>query len=179
MHSLAGSLLVSRPESADPNFGGTLTLLLEHSTEGALGVIINRPTDLLVADTLPEWSDLVDPPGCIFSGGPVETDGLIALGWGHAMPGQLALGLASIDLTEQVPLALATGVERVRIFAGYAGWAGGQLEGEMATGAWWVVPANVDDVYGSDPENLWARVLRRNGGEMAWYAHVPPDPSLN
>lgn len=179
MHSLAGCFLVSRPELADPNFDGTLTLLLEHDEHGALGVIVNRPSDLAVVDAFPDWVDVVDAPAVIFDGGPVEQDGIIALGWGPQLAGELALGLESVDLGEQVPLVVATGVERLRIFGGYAGWAGGQLEGELATGAWWVVQATVDDLFRPDPENTWARVLRRNGGELAWYAHLPTDASMN
>ncbi len=179
MHSLAGSILVSRPELADPNFDGTLTLLLEHNEDGALGVIINRPSDLSVADAFPDWADVVAEPSAIFAGGPVERDGVIALGWGASLAGELALGLASVDLSEQVPLARAAGLERLRIFAGYAGWAAGQLEGELATGAWWVVAATTDDVFRPDPENIWSSVLRRSGGELAWYAHLPTDASLN
>lgn len=179
MRSLAGSFLISRPELADPNFDGTLTLILEHDEDGALGVVINRPTEVSVADAYPEWANVADEPPMIFQGGPVETDSLIALGWGQRLEGELPLGLASIDLEEQVPLVVAEGLERLRIFAGYAGWGGGQLEGELANGAWWVVPCLLDDVFLVDPDRLWAIVLRRNGGEMAWFAHYPKDPSVN
>ncbi len=179
MQSLAGSFLISRPEQADPNFDGTLTLLLEHNEEGALGVVVNRPTSLPVAEPFPTWADAVTEPPVIFEGGPVEQDSLISLGWGQRAAGDLVLGLHSVDLNEQVPLVKAAGIERVRIFAGYAGWGGGQLEGELANGAWWVVPAIVDDVFRPDPANAWATVLRRSGGELAWYAHFPTDPSLN
>lgn len=179
MPSLAGSLLVSRPEMADPNFDGTLTLLLEHDAEGAIGVIVNRPGPVPVADTFPDWVELSGSPPVIFSGGPVEQDGLVALGWGPDLVGDLGLGLISVDLSEQVPFVMASGVDRVRLFAGYAGWGGGQLEGELANGAWWVVPGAIDDVFCVEPTRLWSTVLRRNGGELAWYAHFPRDPSLN
>ncbi|MEZ5377625.1 MAG: YqgE/AlgH family protein [Acidimicrobiales bacterium] len=179
MRSLAGSFLISRPELADPNFDGTLTLILEHDEDGALGVVINRPTEVLVAEAYPGWDSVAEAPAVIFQGGPVETDSLIALGWGERMDGDLPLGLTSVDLEEQVPLVVADGLEKLRIFAGYAGWGGGQLEGELANGAWWVVPCLRDDVFLADPERLWAMVLRRNGGEMAWFAHYPKDPSLN
>ncbi len=179
MRSLAGSLLVSRPELADPNFDGTLTLILEHDEEGAIGVVVNRPSHVEITDAYPEWANVADLPSVLFEGGPVETDSLIALGWGERLDGDLPMGLTSIDLEQQVPLVIAEGLERLRIFAGYAGWGGGQLEGELANGAWWVVPCIVEDLFRPDPEGIWATVLRRSGGELAWFAHYPKDPSLN
>ncbi len=179
MRSLAGSFLISRPELSDPNFDGTLTLILEHDEEGALGVVVNRPSAIAISEVYPEWAGVVNEPAVLFDGGPVETDSLIALGWGANLAGDLPLGIASVDLEAQVPLVVADGLERLRIFAGYAGWGGGQLEGELANGAWWTVPCLVEDLFRPDPEGIWPTVLRRNGGEMAWFAHYPQDPSLN
>lgn len=179
MVSFAGSFLISRPELIDPNFDGSLTLVLEHNEDGAVGVIVNRPTTVKVADVFPEWADVVAEPALLFEGGPVETDSLIALGWGPHGESDLPLGLVGIDLEEQVPLVLAQGIERVRLFSGYAGWGVGQLEGELANGAWWVVPCELDDLFRSDPAEIWPSVLRRNGGELAWFAHYPTDHTLN
>ena len=89
------------------------------------------------------------------------------------------LGAHSVDLDAQPALVAAEGVSGVRVFAGYAGWAAGQLEGEIATKQWWVVDATIDDLFTDDPDGLWARVLKRQGGELAWYAHYPSDPTLN
>lgn len=176
--SLVGQLLVSRPDLHDPNFDGTITLLLEHNEAGALGIILNRPSDLDVDDPFPGWSAISAGPAVIFAGGPVERDGLIALGRGSE-PGLLPLGLHSVDLEAQAELVRADGIEDVRIFAGYAGWGSGQLEGEMASGAWWSVDADIEDVFFADPELLWPTVLRRTGGELRWFAHFPADVSLN
>ena len=176
--SLVGQLLVSRPDLHDPNFDGTITLLLEHNEAGALGIILNRPSDLDVDDPFPGWSGVATEPAVIFAGGPVERDGLIALGRGPEA-GELPLGLHSVDLEAQPELVAASGVQEVRIFAGYAGWGTGQLEGEMASGAWWAVEAHVDDVFFAEPERLWPTVLRRTGGELRWFAHFPSDVSLN
>ena len=109
----------------------------------------------------------------------VQRDGLVALGWGATSQGPLPLGLCSVDLDHQPELVRGTGVERVRIFAGYAGWGGGQLEGELAMGAWWVTDAAVDDVFCAEPARLWSTVLRRSGGDLKWFAHFPSDPSVN
>lgn len=177
--SLTGRLLISRPDMADPNFDGTLTLVLEHDEHGAIGIIINRLTGTTVDEAFPQWSGLVDEPSMIFHGGPVEPNAVIALGWGAALGGELGLGLTSIDVDDDMNLLISAGLERVRFFAGYAGWGEGQLDYELEVGAWWVVDATIDDVFTDDPERVWTMVLRRQGGELAWFAHLPADPSLN
>ncbi|MEM8923556.1 MAG: YqgE/AlgH family protein [Actinomycetota bacterium] len=163
----------------DPNFDATLTLILEHSDEGALGLVLNRPSELTMDDAFPEWAELAAEPGVVFAGGPVDRDALIALGWSDDGGGALVLGAHSVDLDAQPALVQAEGVHRVRVFAGYAGWAAGQLEGEIANHGWWVVDAGIDDLFTDDPGRLWANVLQRQGGELQWYAHFPLDPSLN
>ncbi len=82
-------------------------------------------------------------------------------------------------MDEQPALARADGLIDLRIFAGYAGWGPGQLEGEIANDAWWVVPGFASDVFTERPELLWANVLQRNGGELRWFAHLSEDPSAN
>lgn len=179
--SLAGRILVSRPDLSDPRFDAALTLILEHGSEGALGVIINRPSTMTMADTLPEWEEFTAGPPVLYHGGPVDRDALIALGkpGDRACAGHLVLGAHSVDLDDQPLLVKAEGIEAVRVFAGYAGWAPGQLEDEIAGDSWWVVDATLDDIFTLDPDKLWSRVLRRQGGELAWFAHYPSDPSLN
>jgi putative transcriptional regulator len=86
--------------------------------------------------------------------------------------------LGTLDL-ERDPDDLAMGVEAIRVFAGYAGWGPGQLEREIEAGAWFIVPAEPGDVMSDDPEQLWKRVLRRQGGQLAVVATFPADPSLN
>ncbi len=175
--SLSGQLLISRPAVHADAFDGTITLLLEHNADGALGLILNRPSELLVEDAFPAWADLASRPGVVFAGGPVERNSLIALGATPDADGELILGLHTLDLDRQPELGPA--VDRVRVFAGYAGWGAGQLEGEIANQAWWVVDGLLADLFFDDPLGLWANVLRRNGGELAWFAHFPDDASLN
>ncbi len=186
--SLSGRILIARPELpvdggedvdvVNP-FEGTLTLILEHSDEGALGLVLNRPSELSMADAFPEWEELAAGPPLLFAGGPVDRDALIALGRSEDCTGSLVLGAHSVDLDAQPALVAAEGVYGVRVFAGYAGWAAGQLEGEIATRKWWVVDATIDDLFTDEPEKLWADVLRRQDGEPRWYAHYPLDPSVN
>ena len=169
--SLKGKLLVALPVLRDPNFDRTVVFLLEHGEEGAVGVVLNRPSRLEVAEPLDEWVDLAAEPPVIFIGGPVGPSDAIALA-------ETAAQLETVDLGEG-PEALDKPVERIRVFAGYAGWGGGQLEDEIAAGAWVVVDAQAGDVMTSDPDDLWPRVLRRQGGRLAAVAGFPPDPSLN
>ena len=176
----AGRLLVASPLLVDPNFDLTVLLLLEHGPEGALGLILNRPSPLAVSDALSDWADVSAEPAVLFAGGPVERDALIALGRPDpGGEGGLVLGLHSVDLDSQPALVQAGGVSATRIFAGYAGWSPGQLDRELADEAWWVVDAEVDDVFTDEPDGLWTRVLRRAGGRLALYAHYPDDLSIN
>ncbi len=176
--SLTGRLLISKPSLPDPNFDGTITLLLEHGDEGALGVIINRPSELAIADAFPLWANASPEPSVVFAGGPVERRAMIVLGASATDEGALPLGLHSIDLEEGTP-PRADGVDRIRIFAGYAGWGAGQLEAEIGRGSWWTADAHLEDLFTDDPQTLWAVVMRREGGELRWFENYPADPSLN
>lgn len=180
--TLRGRLLVASPALRDPNFDRTVVLLLEHTEEGALGVVLNRPSELDLAEALPEWGALALEPAVVFVGGPVQTGSLIGLAaaWTDAkVEGWTPLigRVGAVDLEH--PDALAPGVGEVRIFSGYAGWASGQLEGELEVGAWFVLDAAPDDAFSPEPDRLWRTVLRRQGGRMALMAGYPEDPELN
>jgi putative transcriptional regulator len=175
-------LLVASPPLVDPNFDRTVVLLLEHGPSGAIGVVLNRPSEVAVSDAVPGWELLAAEPGRVFAGGPVAEDAAIALGSARrpdagAGWAPLVGDVGTIDLHRD-PFDVITDIEAIRIFAGYAGWGAGQLEGELAANAWLVVPAEPEDVLG-DADDLWRRVLRRQGGETAWLANAPTDLSLN
>jgi putative transcriptional regulator len=187
--SLAGRLLVATPVLSDPNFRRTVVLVVEHEAEqGTLGVVLNRPTQVPVDQVLEPWMDLATSPSVVFSGGPVATNSALALalvpgtdepvGW-HPLDGAPAvarLGLVDLDAP---PGLLAPAVASLRVYAGYAGWSAGQLEAEISEGAWYVLPAEQGDAFCAEPERLWPAVLRRQGGELAYVATYPDDPSLN
>jgi putative transcriptional regulator len=180
---IAGRLLVATPKLADPNFRRSVVLVVEHEAEeGTLGVVLNRPTEVPVDRVLPPWSELVTGPSVVFQGGPVALDSALALAQvpGTEEPlGWRALGGSpAVDL-DAPPELLATEVTRLRVFAGYAGWGVGQLRSEIAEGAWYVLGAESGDVFMDDPERLWHDVLRRQGGDLAFVANFPDDPSLN
>lgn len=195
-----GSLLVALPTLEESTFHQTVILLLVFGVkEGALGVVLNRPNDVPVAALLPGWDLLAAPPDSVFVGGPVARDKVICLATlkrpavvgdvdGDAIPGCAPIPgdgsssgssrLATVDLNRD-PSEVEDAVSAVRLFSGYAGWSAGQLESELRTGSWLVVPAEEGDPLTGDPASLWTRVLARQGGHVALYAKAPPKLSLN
>jgi putative transcriptional regulator len=180
-----GRLLVATPPLEDPNFDRTVVYVIEHHTDGALGVVINRPTEEALGEPLDRWEDLQADPGSVFLGGPVEPDALIALGLAKEPVAEPTDELApvsgrvvSADLTTD-PAFVSGVLDAVRVFRGYAGWGPGQLEGEIDAGAWLVLDAEPDDVFATEPDELWRTVLRRQGGRLAWLATAPDDLSAN
>jgi len=180
--SLRGRLLVATPPLVDPNFDRTVVLVLEHGPEdGAIGIVLNRPTGIDLDDALPDWVRLASEPAVVFGGGPVAPDAVIALaradgtdpfdGWVQVLD-----DLGTVDVGRD-PAALK--LEELRVFTGYAGWGPGQLEGEIEKGAWFVVRATPADAFAPDPDDLWRAVLRRQRGRLAMFAHCPEDASVN
>jgi putative transcriptional regulator len=170
----------------DPNFARAVVLLLDHDEQGALGVALNRPTPVEVADVLGGWAELAAPPRVIFQGGPVGLDSALAVAVVPGEPGpQDPLGwrrvhgaIGLVDL-EAPPQLLAAELGALRVFAGYAGWTPGQLEQEIADGAWYLVDAEPGDISCPAPDQLWRSVLRRQTGVLAMLATYPEDPGLN
>lgn len=182
--STVGQLLIAEPLLGDPNFDRTVVLMIEHNDDGALGVVLNRPTELEVGAVLGEWADLAAAPPVLYMGGPVEQNGVLGLGRRAGpdvrVPGWTSVlgDVGTVDLHLD-PDDLDGRVEGIRFFAGYSGWGGGQLEAELAEGAWLVVPAVAEDVFVPDPDHMWRTVLRRQGGRVSMLANFPAHPSLN
>ncbi len=155
-------------------------LVGEHSEEGALGVVLNRSSETPVEEALPELSALAEDLGAVHVGGPVQPSAVVVLADFADPDAADALVVDTIGFlpSEVEPDALGE-LRRARVYAGYAGWGPGQLDGELEEGSWIVEPALPDDVFTSDPEGLWSDVLRRKGGPFALLAGMPPDPSLN
>jgi putative transcriptional regulator len=187
--TLVGRLLVATPLLGDPNFRRAVVLVVEHEPEeGTLGVVLNRPTQVPVAQVLRPWTELVTGPAVVFRGGPVAPDSAVALalvpgddeplGW-RPLDGtsiMSRIGLVDLDVPPEI---LASEIARFRIFAGYAGWGSGQLQGEIDEGAWYVLGAEPGDAFAAEPERLWPGVLRRQGGDLALVATFPDDPAQN
>jgi putative transcriptional regulator len=183
MDGLKGRLLVATPVLGDDNFDRSVVLLLEHADEGALGLVLNRPSGLDVEDPLPEWRRFTRQPEVVFIGGPVSRSSVIALarldGDVTALAWEQVLGPVGVVDLSRDPDAMADSLAAVRVFAGYAGWGPGQLEAEIGEGAWYVVAAEVADVFTETPERLWYQVLARQPGDLARIARVPEDLSVN
>ena len=178
--SLVAHHLVAAPSLIDPNFAGSVVFILEHGPEGALGLVLNRPTPAPVADHLPQWAEAVTDPPVVFVGGPVsnetavglaEVTGPVPFEWSPALPG-IGLFDLSVDPGEVAPV-------RLRVFSGYSGWEAGQLEDELSVGGWIVLPAHPDDAFHPDPDQLRSVILRRQTGSNAWYSTLPENPMMN
>jgi putative transcriptional regulator len=180
--STRGRLLVATPALRDPNFERTVVFVLEHNDEGAIGVVLNRPSELPVASTVEAWAGRTVPPGVVFLGGPVSPSSVIALASVHlddagANWNPILGRIGTVDL--DVDPGDVPGLEEVRMFAGYAGWSAGQLEAELVDDGWFVVDALLTDVHNDDPFELWWEVLARQPGPLGRLAHYPHDPRDN
>ena len=181
MRSLRGQLLVAGPGLYDPNFRRTVVLIGEHGEEGAMGVVLNRASEIVVADAVPPLAPLVDAEAVVYVGGPVQPQAVVVIADFVDPTVAEALVLDSVGfLPGEIEDAEALGeLHNVRVFAGYAGWAAGQLEEELAERSWLVLPARVSDVFHPASERLWSEVLRREGGAYAALATLPDDPRTN
>lgn len=180
MDKLQGKLLISSGGLFDPNFRHTVVLIGSHDEQGAVGVILNRPLETTVAETVPALAGLVAPGESLFQGGPVAPAEAVLLA--QVSVGGL-LDVPVFDgigfLTGDVPAEAADNIRRARVFLGHAGWGPGQLEAELEAGSWIVEPARPDDVFSADPGALWGTVLKRKGPRYAAMARIPFDPRVN
>jgi putative transcriptional regulator len=181
MDSARGQLLIAGPGLLDPNFWRTVVLVVEHTDEGALGLVLNRPSETSVAEAVPELEDLVDPDGLLLIGGPVQPSSVIVLGR-FEDPSEAAL-LAFDDVgvlaAGGAPEQPSAGLLEGRAFVGHAGWGPGQLDGEIERRDWILERALARDAFSAKPRELWPEVLTRKGGSYALLARMPPDPSVN
>jgi putative transcriptional regulator len=179
--TLAGQLLLASPTLRDPNFERTVVLIGLHSDEGAMGVVLNRPSGVTVAEAAPQLEQAVGETAAVYMGGPVQQSSIVFLAefLDPAPAGVLVLGRIGFPAPDADIDELSEATERVRVFAGFAGWGEGQLEAEIEEGDWIAQAALPEDVFTDVPEQLWSRVLTRKGGSYALVARMPPDPSVN
>lgn len=183
--SLAGRLLVATPLTGDP-FVEAVVLVLHHDEEGAHGLVLNQPMDAGVDVVLPQWQPFVTDPGVLFRGGPVGRDtamGLVSVP-GHD-PGDPPLGtqllfggIGLVDLDAPAPLVVPE-LGAFRIFIGYSGWGGGQLDSEIRQGAWQVVPREPRDPFHEQTDDLWREVLLRQRSPVSFLTTYTDSPELN
>ena len=183
MKMLTGKLLVASPQLRDPNFAQTVVLMIQHEEQGAFGVVLNRPGDKTVEEV---WEligkESVDCQQVVNVGGPVPGP-LIALHTIESLSDQQVLdGLYVTAQATAFDELLLQPEENFRIYSGHAGWAAGQLDGELKLGGWLTTEATLDDVF-ADYETLWRQVTSRIGLKILVPGlkpeQVPDDPSLN
>ena len=179
MDSLQGKLLVSSPALHDPNFRKTVVLIAHHDEEGAMGLVLSRPSDVPAADAVPSLEHLPGARDPVFVGGPVQPEAFMVLAEFEdvgeaAAPIMGGLGFMPAD-SEPDDLSIV----RMRLFAGYSGWGAGQLDAELAEDSWIVVDALPADAFADDPDELWRAVLHRKGGAFELMENMPFDPGLN
>jgi putative transcriptional regulator len=191
---VAGDVLVASVLLADGVFNRTVVLVLDCDEDGALGVILNEISQTRLDSVLPEWVSEVSKPQLLFHGGPVSPNGAICLasvatadeeppGWRRLFDSanskggrHVSVGLLHLD----TPIEIVAGAYRdLRIFAGYSGWAAGQLQAEIAEGMWHVFKADYSDIFGAEPLDLWRQVLRRQQSTLALFSTWVEDPDLN
>jgi putative transcriptional regulator len=179
--SLAGQLLLASPALYDPNFRRTVVLIGVHSEEGAMGVVLNRPSEVTVGEAVPQLEQAVAKHELLYVGGPVQPSSIVFLAefLDPSPAGLLVLGRIGFPAPDADIDELTQATARGRVFAGYAGWGEGQLDAEMEQGDWIVHTALPEDVFTDVPEELWGAVLRRKGGGYALLARMPVDPSVN
>ncbi len=179
--------MVATADLEDPNFDGTVVLLLDHDDDGSLGVVLNRPSTLDVDQAMTSqpvadvpWGALVAPPAVVFVGGPVRPDTVVALARVPEVqdPDRFEPVVDDIGVLRlgEGPLPVVGTLQSLRVFVGYAGWGPGQLQDEIDSGAWFVVGSRATDCFHVDPSTLWRAVLRRQGGV---FTTVTDNPVLN
>ena len=180
MERIEGQLLIAGGGLFDPNFRQTVVLVVEHGPEGALGVVLNRPSALTVEAAAPALAEITAPDERLYVGGPVQPQAAVILAqFAHPdLASQLVFDSVGVIGDEGDELR-APGLVRKRIFAGYAGWGAGQLDAELESGDWILEAPHADDVFTAGPEDLWSGVLKRKGSQYALLAHMPFDPSTN
>jgi putative transcriptional regulator len=179
-----GMFLIATPAMRDPNFRQTVVLLCEHGPEGALGVVVNRPTEMNITEVLPQVPILEGQSHRLYSGGPVQKNSLLILyrlhqevEGTHPVLDGVYLG-GNMETLERI-LEGEDMDESFRAFMGYSGWAPGQLEHEMQMGSWLTMPAKPELVFNPDAHALWTEIIQQFGEKYSIYADMPPDPSLN
>ena len=180
--SLKGQLLLDSGQLRGSFFHRSVVLICHHDTDGAFGLVLNQPTENKVGDVL--VADLSEnlKEQTLYIGGPVQTNALTYLHSDAFLPdanviANLSMG-HSLDDLQEISEAFSS-TRRIRCFAGYAGWTGGQLESEMQRKAWLLHPASLEIAFSSDSQVLWKQILLKKGWKYRLLAETPEDLSWN
>jgi putative transcriptional regulator len=181
--ALSGHFLVASRELLDPNFARSVVLIVHHSEEGALGLVLNRPTKTSVAEAWKQVSEAPCPSqGLIHVGGPCRS-GLLAIHCDAELGEvEIVTGVYFCADEENLERLISKGEDSTRFFIGSAGWGPGQLESEMRENSWLTAPATVEQIFDA-PYDIWSQLTRQIYGLKMLSAlrikNVPADPSLN
>ena len=174
-----GVFLVASPNLTDPNFRQTIVLICEFGPEGTLGLIVNRPTKVPLSEALPQITALKGTPHALFAGGPVQPNGILMLFRVRQEPAgarrvfeEVYLG-GNVQTLERV-LTRPEPTETFRAYAGYAGWAAGQLEFEMTLGSWATIQADAGSIFEKESVNLWPDMLRTLSAPRVIHSRMVP-----
>jgi putative transcriptional regulator len=172
----AGTFLIAPRRAADPSFAGTVVLLVRMDDSGALGLVINRPTDVPVAALLQNYKPARHIKDTAFSGGPVQQEALLALYRSAKKIEDASLIFQDVYLVSTQPalqrvIGLKPNAHNLRVYMGYTGWAPGQLQHEMDLNVWRILPADADTVFAADPAAVWQRLIERT--ELRYALNTP------
>ena len=183
MESLQGNLLVASAQLLDPNFSQTVLLVVEHNDDGALGLILNRPTVTTIDQAWKQVSNTPCPRDeSLHHGGPCEGPLMVVHGYDAAAQIEVKAGIYFSAEQDDLETMVATDDVPVKFFVGCAGWASGQLEQEMKTGSWLTASANAEHVF-CESDDQWSQVTKEIARQM-FYPNldprlIPKDPSMN
>jgi putative transcriptional regulator len=183
MHSLQGKVLIASPHLLDPNFAQAVVLMVQHTEDGALGVVLNRPSDSTIGQV---WSELLERPSesrePIFLGGPCPGPLMAVHKYPLCIDLEIAKELFFATQREHLETLVEKEIGPLRVFSGYSGWAGSQLEAELEVGSWLVADASEAAIFG-DPIDLWKLLSRRVGEDILFSTlgikEAPKDPTMN
>jgi putative transcriptional regulator len=177
-----GSILISEPYLGDPNFERTVLLICEHTDEGSLGFVLNKPSVITVESVIPDLEDFSD---VLYLGGPVGQDSVnfiykgngeiensLPIGNGFFLGGEFEQLLEMVNLKQLSPADF-------RFFSGYSGWSPGQLQKEMEENTWITGNLSIEQVFQIEPQKMWQEILKSMGGKYRMYSNFPIDPRLN
>ncbi|PHS16972.1 MAG: hypothetical protein COA78_03255 [Blastopirellula sp.] len=184
MKSLQGQLLIASPHLPDPNFLRTVVLMVEHDEEGALGLVLTRPTDMMVQTAWKQLtSEEISQTDPIFLGGPVQGPLMALHNYAPSNEIEVVPGLYFANQQENLDPLIRGDHAPYRLFIGYSGWSAQQLESEMEVGGWLTLPVDVDTLFSVDHEKIWKASMNRVGGDILRESlnlkNIPDDPSLN
>ena len=165
-----GKFLVASRQLLDPNFSQTVVLLIDYQEHGAMGLIINRPSELKLSEALPEIEELQQRPDTIYLGGPVARNQLLLLirtssppEGSHQVFADIYVSSSQTVIERMIKDSKVE--ERFRLYAGYAGWGAGQLDSEIAMGGWHVMQADVETVFDRSASEVWPDLIYRSSAQ--------------